>query len=427
MVEDGLDFSIYEWRFQDNYKERPRQASELKFGRVKIFLYENLRRCVSRHDLNECFKLLKILPKETTFDPYVFIRFIFILVESNRTEKLNKNVIIYLESLLTQTDLCKPDVFVEFLAYFMKYNRIADARELFNQRHRHMERKRHRDIPFVNTNLRCYEFLLNYLEWRDELEKELPIFDLSIQGWIVNAINCLKTTKGNYEYFVIRVLEVLLRYGFTKKAYLFSREFLYNNPNNIGAQLLHFNLLRKLSLDHQEIESNDQSDMEPMDCDLPNEQREKNHINDLEDINNFSQDMKSEIFNTELYPIDEDRKTIIGNLRRLDYSRTELMDLTLSRDNALETLKDAFDSLEIVDEVKNLSRWERLKQVIDYILITKENGLIMDACFLWQTRYKRYWKSIDFPALAGEQISNSDKELISGVIMLIHKKLNRRI
>lgn len=206
------------WLFDVGQPPTP-QANELNIGRVKTFLYESIHRSITRHNLHECFQLLNLLPKETTLDPYILFRFVMILIESNPSSRVNKNVIIHLESLLSKLDLRKPDIFVQILSYFLRNNRIEDAKELFEHRKRFMALQIHQSPPATDVNLKCYEFLLNYIEWDKKLSTDsLKLnFDVSMQGWLVNVIDCLKSSSGNYEFFVLCLIRVLLYYGYSKK------------------------------------------------------------------------------------------------------------------------------------------------------------------------------------------------------------------
>lgn len=425
--EDTIDYKN-KWLFDITKKPVP-QSSELSFGRIKAYLYESLRRYVSRHNTPECFKLLRILPKETSLDPYVLFRFVFILIESNPTEKLNKNVLIHLESLFSRLDLCRPEVFVEFLSYFMRHNRIVDARELFGERHKYMDYRIHRPMPYIDVNLRCYEFMLNYVDWSDKVSRANTklSFDVSMQGWIVNAIESLKSTISNHEYFAICLTQVLLFYNFTKKAYLFVSEFQRFNPDNISAQLLHYNLLELIDSipDRQEIGIND-PDID-MDCSLTEEERDINRSNELKTINNFSSNIEDEAMYSNRYPLIEDRKSVLKNIHRLDPSRGELIDLKNTRQNPIQALMYSLDGLEVVNEVRDIKRWLSIKNLLEDILSQHDEALMTEARILWQTKYATLWTFLDFLAIAGNQISSDDRKVIEEVLSLLDGQLNCEI
>lgn len=425
--EDIIDYKN-KWLFDITKKPVP-QSSELSFGRIKAYLYESLRRYVSRHNTPECFKLLRILPKETSLDPYVLFRFVFILIESNPTEKLNKNVLIHLESLFSRLDLCRPEVFVEFLSYFMRHNRIVDARELFGERHKYMDYRIHRPMPYIDVNLRCYEFMLNYVDWSDKVSRANTklSFDVSMQGWIVNAIESLKSTISNHEYFAICLTQVLLFYNFTKKAYLFVSEFQRFNPDNISAQLLHYNLLELIDSipDRQEIGIND-PDID-MDCSLTEEERDINRSNELKTINNFSSNIEDEAMYSNRYPLIEDRKSVLKNIHRLDPSRGELIDLKNTRQNPIQALMYSLDGLEVVNEVRDIKRWLSIKNLLEDILSQHDEALMTEARILWQTKYATLWTFLDFLAIAGNQISSDDRKVIEEVLSLLDGQLNCEI
>lgn len=418
------------WLFDVDQKPKP-QSTELAFGRVKAFLYESLHRSITRHNLQESFQLIKLLPKETTLDPYVLFRFILILIETNKTKSVNKNVIIYLESLMSKLNLVKPDVFVEFLSYFIRHNRIDDARELFAQRHRYMALKCHKQLPFVDLNLRCYEFLLNYSEWNERVSREETklLFDVSIQGWIVNSIECLKTAQSNHEYFVMCLVKMLLYYGYFKKAYLFVSEFQRINPGNISAQLLHYYLLEKLDYSHVSIKKNHESSVEDirMECDYSDEQRIQNRQAELVAINNFSFDMQQEAFESYKYPVNEERKSILKNLCILDPSREEIAQLESMHDNPIDILRDLMDGMEVLSEVKNILRWKRIQAILKSIISSNDEVLLIAAQFLWHTRYRRYWKTMDFVSLAEKQISTDEENMIVEVTSIISSILDKPI
>lgn len=405
------------WFFDVNAIRPPRTVTELQVGRVKVFLYECLHRCITRHDLYECFQMLKLLPKDTTIDPYVLLRFIFILLESNETESVNKNVVIYLETLLSKLDLCKPDAFVEYLAYFIRHDRVDDARELFSQRHRYMSHRIHRPLPYVDINLTCYEFLLNYLKWYEQASVQKTLrFDLSIQGWIVNAIDQLKSTNSNHEYFVLCILRALLYYGFSKKAYLFSSEFQRNNPENISAQLLHNQLLDRLAPPGLKTEFPEV---------LSSEERNAKRLADLESINNFSLEMENEDFHEHMYPIDEERESILNNLRVLDQSRKEILEQNIQQDDLVGAFKDLMDGLEIIEEISNIERWRAIQIVLDNIFASGDKLVRAGTLALWRTRYRPYWKSIDLMSLTSDRCSEQDMELIRQVYESLLTRLDK--
>lgn len=419
---------IKSWSFVVDRKNASKH-NELVFGRVKAFLYESLYRSITRHDLGESFQLIRLLPKEFSLDPYVLFRFIMILVESNRADTVGKNVLIYLESLVSKLRVSKPDVFVEFLCYFIRHNRLNAARELFSLRHNKMLHLTHRPVPYVDTNLRCYEFLLNYLEWKEKVEisRSKVSFDVSTQGWVVNAINKLRFVTSNHEYFVMCLLEVLLYYGYHQKAYLFASEFQRNNPDNLSAQLIHLNLLKYLSTLTSKEKPVSLDEEVTMLCEFDEETLQKNRLEDLEGINNFSTN-NDEIddLNINNYPFESDKRTILKNLKRLDCSRHELLDYG-AYENLIDLYRDLMDGLEYVHEIKNVSRWSSLHKVLNEIFDSKDEALIMDARFIWHSHYKRYWKNVNFIAICGDRINEEDKNLITEVCDLFNKHLDRPI
>lgn len=301
---------------------------------------------------------------------------------------------IYLETLLNRLDLSKPDVFIEFIAYFMRHNRIDDAKELFDQKHRYMTYQVHRPVPFVDINhLSCYQFLLNFLTWQKQIKRrdDESRFDVSIQGWLVNAMDQLKNISSNYEYFVMCITKVLLYYGFTKKAYLFVSQFQENNTDNISAQLLLLKLLHKLvadCYDDKKIGIGIPMDQDGMNTD----ELEQNRIRDMASLNNFSHDLSGEAFDADLYPIQEDKERILINLRRLDPSREEIFELSASCGDLLAAFTDNMNALECLSsQLNNFGRWQTLESVIRDILSSKNHTLIDEAKSVWNDRYRRYW------------------------------------
>lgn len=378
-------------------------TSELDIGRIKIFLHEKLYHALTKHNLEECFKVLRLLSKETYLDPYILFRLVMILIESNPQEKVSKNVTIYLETLLNKLNLCKPEIFVEFLAYFIKHGRLEDAREMFAQRQRYITFPFHRPLPPVIINLNCYDFLLHYLEWRESDDDSF--IDISTQGWLVNQIENLRNIKGNYEFFVKCLLEVLLYYGYSKKAYLFMSEFIRNNPLNLGAQLLMYKLLRYLSYDPiEELKDDELNRLEA--------KRQK----DLKKINNFSP--RKEAFLGSRYPITEDRHLIIKNIKSLDPTRDEFVKLTRCIEDPVQRLQLMLDSMEYLQEFTNIRRWKKLKKCLDEIL-SNESALQERASEIWNTKYRRYWQ-VDFAKLI-----TTDRELIEEVMIILNVTLQR--
>lgn len=402
------------------------KASKNPFdGRAKKYLQETLYRNVTSHNLRGCYDLIHLLARDVSLDPYVLLRYIFILIESNETKKVNKNVIIYLETLLESLELHKPDVFVEFLAYFVRNNRVQDAKELFTQRYLNMTYLRHRPLPFVDINLKCYEFLLNYTTWSDQVSicKTQYQFDVSIQGWLVNAMQELKMVTSNHDFFVICILRVLLYYGYTKKAYLFMSQFQRNNHDNISAQLLLLRLLNELSNEVNDGGKNSLDPTIPMDQDDYPE-REQNRLEDMQDLSNFSVDLTSETINLNRYPIQDDKATIRSNLRRLDPCRNEIHELSSPSDNLKTVFIDQMNALEYLSEINNFKRWKSLKTTLHDIIHSKNPDLLADVRAVWMNCYKRYWNTVDFLALLDISVTEEDRKLVRRVVESLHKKLD---
>lgn len=418
------DADSSKWLYDVDLK-RSAKDREFASGIVKVYLYESLHRGLTKHDLNECFQLIEVLPKETSLDPYILFRFIMILIACNPTEAISKNVMIHLESLISNLDVCRPDVFVEFLSYFIKHNRIDDARELLSQRHRHMSIKIHRIIPYTETNFQCYQFLLNYLKWSESVSDKRDVklnFDVSIQGWIVNVGRYLTSTKSNHEYFLMCLIRMLLFYGYNKKAYLFSSQFQRNNPDNLSGQLLHYHLLQRLSPGSMKSDCDTRDKEVSMDCDINEEDREQNRCEDMSKLNNFH--IEDEAINLDMYPIEQDRKKVIANFRRLDPCIEELANLENDNENPIDALRNLLDTLEFISEVSNTARWVRLLEVVEYIFDSEDEILIREARLLWCTRYRRYWRPINFVALAGLDITDEQKETLVNAINTLSSTLD---
>lgn len=409
------------WLFDVDWRAET-TASELAFGRTKSFLYENLHHALTKHQLDKCFKLLRLLPKETSFDPYILFKFVMILLESNPSHDVNKNFIIYLESQLNKLNLCKPEVFVEFLAYFVRHNRIEDAKEMFTQRKRFITSSFHRTFPIINDNLRCYEFLFQYLSWKEKADIELECsgLDVSAQGWVVNIIDCLKSVKGNYEYFVMCVVNVLLYHGYSKKAYIFASEFQRHNQNNFSAQIILYRLIKLLVKEAKKMDIKQR--LELMDCDTSEGATERRRQSDLDTINNFT-DLHDEIFEPDNYPLDNDHLSILDNLRRLDMSRGEIYKLNKKSGNILDMFRDLMDGMEHLKEISNSRRWKRIRQVINIVFESGDNALVESIRFMWQNRYQRYWSLLDFTGLVEGKVSEKDRQLIKEVENLLNTRL----
>lgn len=357
---------------------------------------------MTRHDLSEARLLLDILPRDKTFDPAALFRFIMILIETSPPETINKNVLFHLEALTSKLNLYPTEVFAEILNYLVKNNRLDDAKELLSSRHRSITRKQVKVLPYIDENIRCMEFLLNYTAWERQVADDMkPVCDVSTQGWIVNAIVHLKTVVGNYEYFVIAISRMLLFYGYNKKAYLFVSEFMRRNPMNTGAQILMLKLI-------EYFEGNSNS---PRECTISEEDSEANRLNDLEKINNFSGD---ELIDLRNYPISRDRENALENLRGLDASLPIVMKYS-DRRYSVHRLQDIMDGLEYTNEMKSKSRWRNLRATLEQIFEYGDTEAIEEARELWRDKYRAFWMDVDFVKLAGNNLSKSRTRLIREV------------
>lgn len=346
----------------------------------------------------------------TNIDPYVIFRFIMIMIHTVGDESINKNFMIYLEALLSKLELTKPDVFVEFLTYFFSNNRIDDARDLFSQRHRFMSYLYHRKIPLIDVNIGCYDLLFNYLEWQERVPKQTVVkFDVSIQGWLVNAMGHLRHTQSNHELFVMCVTNVLLYYKFHKKAYLFLSEFQRSNQDNITAQLLLFKLIKSLNKGTPKRQRTDPNYYLSAIASIEEKSRQTNRDKELEAINNFSIDECNTSLDLEQYPIISDKKNVFDNLRRLDLGREEVLELSATYSNRLEAFRLIMDSLEDVSEIKRGTRWRYLQDILNQILSSKDESFIEEVRTLWQIRYYPFWQLDDFLELARDNGSPDKK------------------
>jgi len=372
---------------------------EPKYGRVKGFLLERLYLSLTQHNLLECYKLLRILPRDTSVDPDLLFRYLLILLNSVDTDDVHKNFITYLELSISRLNISKQCAFFEFVAYLIRNNRIDDARELFNQRLKDTLRLKHRYIPYIESNIKCYKFYLDHNEWKRKKAHRDVRFDYSIQGWLVNTMDAVRDASCNYEYFAASIIEVLLFYKFYKKAYLFSSEFQRLNPGNLPAQLMHLrltNLLTQLSNDDKKLS-----------VILTEDDRHKNRINDISNLNNFPLNEDEATFFIAQYPIETDRKEVYNNIRRLDIRRPEVLESTIELDH-IETIMNLMDSLEYLEEIRNPSRWQSLQDHINHVLTSNDERVISQLRDLWQTRYQMHWRLDYFLKEAGEDFAAKD-------------------
>lgn len=413
-----------EWLFDINF-QRPERR--FRCGRAKYYLYEVLHKSVTQHDIGECYRLLSVLAMDITLDPYILFRFIMILVESNPTNTVNKEVVFALESLLSRLDISKPDAYVEYLTYFIRHNRLDDARDLHSQRNKFVAYRTHRSVPFVDINICCYEFLLNYQVWNERIaseDRKNPI-DVSIQGWIVNVVQILREVQGNYEYFMFCVVRMLLYYGYCKKAYLVASTFQRNNRMNIGAQLLLLHVINQLGLDPESITmaSTYPEDYVDVETVSQGEQQEQNRLNELEFVNNFSDRLKDEVVEADELPLKNDRRQIMKSLQILDPGGPELMALT-EEQPPLDQFINLMDGMEVVSEIRNIDRWRYLEAVLNSMAGDRnsQNQVIS----IWRQRYKKYWLTVDFLSLAGNNLSRSDRSCIKTTIKLLATEFGRK-
>lgn len=410
------------WYFDTS---KPRLTRKGIYSPHKVFLYELIHRSITRHNISECFWALKLLPRMTNIDPYVIFRFIMIMIHSIDDKLIEKNFIIYLEALISKLDVAKPDIFVEFLSYFLSNNRVEDARDLFNQRYRFMTYLYHREVPLVNINIGCYDFLFNYLAWKDKLPSDNVInFDVSIQGWLVNAMSHLKQVETNHELFVMCISDVLVFYRFHKKAYLFLSQFQRTNQDNITAQLLLFNLIKSLSKSTPKRQRTDPSYNISITTSDEEEERQNNRRKELDGINNFIADECNIEFDLKQYPITSDKKNILDNLCRLDMRRNEVMELSASYYQRIEALQLIMDSLEYLSEIRNPTRWRYLQDILIQITTSNDESFLSEVCTLWQTRYREFWKFDDILVLAIDRNTPDAKvkhrKLIKDVLRILN-------
>lgn len=404
------------WYFDPGNLSRERTP---RYGKVKAFLLEKLYASIGQHDLAGCFNLLKLVPRQVSLDPYILFRYIFILINSVESHQVNKNFVIYLESALTKLNISKPEAFVEYLAYFIRNNRIEDARELLAQRQRSMSNIRHRYVPYVDVHLECYKFLINFHDWSKRIESQKVCFDYTIQGWLVNAMDNLRQVRGNYEFFAAAILQVLLFYGFDKKAYLFHSEMQRNNPDNLSIQLLSNKLLNYIE---DKYDLNKKRDMLEPDSSPSEQRREKRRKLDLISINNFIPGEENQYFELCEYPIRTDRTVIRGNVARLD--KTLNQGYWEIEQDLIAIVQSTMDSLEYVNEIKSLDRWHSLHDLLCTILTSEDEFLIESLRTLWQTRYQQYWNLEYFLSSIGE--NSADANIIKNVIRLLSSKLDSK-
>jgi hypothetical protein len=395
------------------------------YSQHRSLLYNVLYRALTRHDLRQSFWLLELLPKCPTIDCYVVFRYVMIILNTLETRKINKNFIIYLESLLSKLAVSAPDVFVELISYLFSNNRIDDARELYCQRHKFMSYHIHRNVPLQDVNVSCYGFLLNYLEWKERLPSENKMdFDVSTQGWLVNGMDALKAVEHNYEIFVFCIVNVLLYHGFWKKAYLFTSEFQRTNPRNLSAQLLLLNLIenrttngpkrRRLLVNYMDLTSNEEE-----------KKREENRYTELLAINNFSAEECKSSIRYDQFPILTDKKNILDRLQRLDPTRDELIELSATYLAKAETIRLLMDSLEHVSKVRDFSRWRCLQNNLDEVICSNDPNLMRDVSNLWLTRYKRFWRVEHFLLLLSDEASRNRAKHEKTIRDVIHTLSSR--
>lgn len=418
---ENQDEVLDKWWFNPNPKSSRNHSNELALGRTKVYLYESLYRCITKHQLYESFQLVSLLPKVITIDPYALFRFLMILVESNDTYDVNKNVLFHLETLISKLYVNQPDIFVEFLAYFVKNNRIDDAKELFSARNRFMVRRVHQKIPVVDTNIKCYEFYFIYLEWLEKYQNGQVTnlnTDLSFQGKLVNILDHLKSIKTNHEYFVICVLQILIASNHWRKAYLFASVFHENNPDNLSAVLIHFHLLKELNL----LQST------PTELDnISIKQQELNKLRDLNEINNFSAKLdQEETLSIDEYPFHLDKRMISENLKRLDPSRRDVLDQLDNQDNLVAILDDLLGGLETISELKNVDRWLELKGVLLKIFQRRrDQTLIEESRSLWRSKYRRYWTNLNLDKIVRSDLNLTEEVKIE--ILHVYRFLSRKL
>lgn len=411
------------------YGKETRKVKKDCYAHHKKLLYEVLFRSFTRHNIKEAYWLLNLLPRCSTIDEYVLFRYIMVMINTVDTKAINKNFIIYLESLLSKLDLSKPDVFIELLSYLMSNNRIEDAEELYVERQKFMTYLKHRKVPLLSINIRCYGLLLSYLDWRKQItsEKQDDEFGLSTQGWLVNGMEPLRTVNHNYELFVMCIANVLLHYGFYRKAYLVMSEFQRNNPDNLPAQLLLHNFIskfvtntgpkrRRVDPNYAELLSSEEE-----------ETRRQNRIKDLDMINNFSPDESQAPVQADRYPIHSDKKSILDNLIQLDPTNERIHELSSTYYSKIESIRMLMDSLEHVSVIKDPFRWLCLQDNLNEVISGNDAGLVEEVAGLWQTRYQHFWRLEDFLHLAKNRRRSEvkHKRVIKSVIQLLKSKFDR--
>lgn len=349
-----------------------------------------------------------------------------IMISTLETDKINKNFIIHLEALISKLTVSKPDIFVEFLSYFIKNGRIDDALELYSSRLKYMSYMIHRSVPLVRVNMSCYGLLLNYLEWKRKLAAGSEVeFDVSIQGWLVNGMGPLKAVEHNNEIFVMCIVNVLLHYGFWKKAYLFASEFQRSNRDNLAAQLLLYRLIDKFNPRSGPKRRRMLANYMELTTDEEEQARERHRSTELDAINNFSlQECKVPVRSDE-FPIMTDKKNILDNLRRLDPTRDELIELSGTYLEKVEVIRLIMDSLEHKSKTKDPSRWRCLQDTLNQVISSNDPVFIGRVADLWRTRYQQFWVTEHLLLLAADDKSGGKvkhRKLIKGVIKTFKSK-----
>lgn len=364
--------SIRTWFFDLNQpKALADNDNNISNSPVTWFTLRKIRDFVTTYNAYHSYFFFGLFSIMKTLEPNIYIRLLFILIESAPHTKINVNVLGHMETMVRKLDVSAPDVFIEILAFLVRNNRINDATTLFDNRTRYMSMKFHRQLPHVDVSIAYYQFYIKYLDWKTSLKENTLTndCDLSTAAAMQNFICTLEKERGNHEFFIMCLVEMLTYYDQTTEAYNVIKNFQKVNPKNLSANLLLYRFISQYKL------------------------------HDL-----------------------DDHQKLIESLREIDASRPEIIEIQeLCGQDCTRLFSDLMSSLEYISNRKNPKLWKLLYRNLNFIVNLAEERIKFAVKRIWISHFKLFWSDTSHPKSGDVGSLSKYKRKVSRLLKILEE------